>query len=279
MGKSTMINAETRKRGRPRAFNENLESKTVQSLDKALIVLKAVSDGDGLSLTDLATITGITSPTVYRALSTMQQHGMVYFDEAAQLWSVGSGAFRIGNSFLRKANIIEQSRPVMQQLMRDTKETSNLGMVDESDVIFLSQVETHEPIRAFHSPGSKGAIYASGIGKILFAYMDDDAARRMLARLQMQQFTEKTMIDIDALIAHKSEMQEAGYSYDNEERTLGMRCIAAPIFNSYGEAVAAISVSGPTSRITENDIDDLARVVKQSAATITANIGGHKPVR
>lgn len=274
-----MIDTETRKRGRPRAFNENLESKTVQSLDKALVILKAVSDGDGLSLTDLATITGITSPTVYRALSTMQQHGIVHFDEAAQLWSVGSGAFRIGNSFLRKANIIEQSRPVMQQLMRDTKETSNLGMVDDSDVIFLSQVETHEPIRAFHRPGSKGAIYASGIGKILFAYLDDEAARRMLSRTQIQQFTDKTMTDIDALIAHKSEMREAGYSYDNEERTLGMRCIAAPIFNLYGEAVAAISVSGPTSRITENDVEELARIVKLSAAIITDNTGGQTPTQ
>ena len=272
-----MVDTESRKRGRPRAFNENLESKTVQSLDKALIILKAVSDGDGLSLTDIATMTDITSPTVYRALSTMQQHGIVHFEEAAQLWSIGSGAFRIGNSFLRKANIIEQSRPVMQQLMRDTKETSNLGMVDDRDVIFLSQVETHEPIRAFHRPGSKGAVYASGIGKILFAYMDDDAARRMLSRTQIQQFTDKTITDIDALIAHKAEMREAGYSYDNEERTLGMRCIAAPIFNSYGEAVAAISVSGPTSRMTDDSVDEIARTVKQSAATITDSIGGHMP--
>ena len=272
-----MIETEIRKRGRPRAFNENLEAKTVQSLDKALIVLKAVSEGDGLSLTDLAGITGITSPTVYRALSTMQQHGIVHFDEAAQLWSIGSGAFRIGNSFLRKTSIIEQSRPVMQQLMRDTHETANLGMVDDGDVIFLSQVETHEPIRAFHRPGSKGAIYASGIGKILFAYMDDGAARRVLSRMQLQQFTEHTMTDVESLIAQKAEMQQAGYSYDNEERTLGMRCIAAPIFNSYGEAVAAISVSGPTSRIRQDDVDKLALLVKQSAATITSNIGGEAP--
>ena len=273
-----MVQAEIRKRGRPRAFNENIESKTVQSLDKALVILKAVSEGDGLSLTDLSTITTITSPTVYRALSTMQQHGIVHFDEAAQLWSIGSGAFRIGNSFLRKTNIIEQSRPVMQQLMRETKETANLGMLNDNDVIFLSQVETHEPIRAFHRPGSKGAVYASGIGKILFAYMDDDAARRMLSRTQMEQFTDGTMTDIDALIAHKAEMRSAGYSYDNEERTLGMRCIAAPIFNAYGEAVAAISVSGPTSRITEDAVAALADIVKRSAATITDNIGGQLPM-
>ncbi|MEM8539794.1 MAG: HTH-type transcriptional regulator BhcR [Pseudomonadota bacterium] len=272
-----MVQAEIRKRGRPRAFNENIESKTVQSLDKALVILKAVSEGDGLSLTDLSTITAITSPTVYRALSTMQQHGIVHFDEAAQLWSIGSGAFRIGNSFLRKTNIIEQSRPVMQQLMRETKETSNLGMLNDSDVIFLSQVETHEPIRAFHRPGSKGAVYASGIGKVLFAYMDDDAARRMLSRTQMEKFTDRTMTDINALITHKAEMRNAGYSYDNEERTLGMRCIAAPIFNAYGEAVAAISVSGPTSRITEGDVAELADIVKRSAATITDNIGGQPP--
>lgn len=268
------MDSETRKRGRPRAFKENLDSKTVQSLDKALVILKAVSTGDGLSLTELSAITDITSPTVYRALSTMQQHGIVHFDEPTQLWSIGSGAFRIGNSFLRKTNIIEQARPVMQQLMRQTKETSNLGMVDGTDVVFLSQVETHEPIRAFHRPGSKGAIYASGIGKILFAYIDDTAARQLLSRMKLQQFTDKTITNIEALITHKHEIRQAGYAYDNEERTIGMRCIAAPIFNSYGEAVAGISVSGPTSRIKESDVADLATLVMASAATITDSIGG-----
>lgn len=272
-----MSEQEARKKGRPRAFHENLDAKVVQSLDKAMVVLKAVAAHSGLSLTQLSEITEITSPTVYRALITMQQHGMVTFDEDSQLWTIGLGAFRIGSSFLRKTSIIEQARPVMKSLMLETGETANLGIMEDHEIVFLSQAETHQPIRAFHRPGSKGTFYASGIGKILFAYLDERSARRLLSSVAIQKYTDKTITDIDQLIAHRKEMRAQGYAFDDEERMLGMRCVAAPIFDIHGEAVAALSISGPSVRIPDSAVAALAEKVKNAAALITENSGGIAP--
>jgi len=270
-----MGDIEARKRGRPRAFHDQTDSKIVQSLDKAIGVLKVVSDGSGLSLSEVADSSGIPAPTVYRALITMQKHGVVEFDETTQLWRVGVEAFRIGSSFLSNTGISQQARPVMNRLMQDTGETANLGTISGGEVVFLSQVETHQPIRAFFRPGTHGSIHASGIGKALFSFQDAEQAADMARQIRFDRFTDKTIADIDQLMAMRDASLRNGYAVDDEERTPGMRCVAAPIFNSFGEAVASVSVSGPTVRIDGQTVPIYGARVRQAADAITRNIGGN----
>ena len=156
-----------RSRGRPKSFNPNPEQTTVQALDRALVILRALAEGEGMSLTELAEASGQAPATVYRVLSTFQTHGMVEVQPATQLWFVGQAAFRIGSAFLGRTSLVEEARVVMRELMSDTGETANLAIADGGQVVFLSQVETHEPIRAFFRPGTRGPIHASGIGKAL----------------------------------------------------------------------------------------------------------------
>ena len=160
-----------RARGRPRAFNSRTEANLVQSLDRALVVLKTVAGGGGLSLTEIAERAGQSPSTAYRLLLTLQSHDIVEFDEQAQLWHTGIEAFRIGSSFLGRTRLVEQARPVMQRLMAATGETANLAIIDRDEVVFVAQVETHEPIRAFFRPGTRGPVHASGIGKALLAFL------------------------------------------------------------------------------------------------------------
>ncbi len=265
------------KRGRPRAFHDKSESNTVQSLDKAMVVLKVVSEGNGLTLSEIANKSAHAAPTVYRSLVTMQQHGIVDFDEASQLWRVGVEAFRIGSRFLLNTNVAEQARPIMQELMNITGETANLGIIANAEVVFLSQVETHEPIRAFFRPGTRGAVHASGIGKAVFAFCSDSFASTVIAKLGFVKFTPKTILSREDLVAMRAEAQTIGFAIDDEERTLGMRCIAAPIFDSFGEAIAAVSVSGPTVRMSHEKIPGLGQTVREAADRITASTGGRQP--
>ena len=107
---------------------------------------------------------------------------MVEVQPATQLWFVGQEAFRIGSAFLGRTSLVEQARGVMHALMAETGETANLAIADGGQVIFISQVETHEPIRAFFRPGTRGPIHASGIGKALLAYQPPEAVRADRAR-------------------------------------------------------------------------------------------------
>jgi len=270
-----------RPRARPRGSGSTVETQggTVQALDRGMTLLSALArDGKG-TLSDVAMRVGMPASSAYRLLSTMQGHGIVAFDEAAQEWMVGVEAFRIGRAFVHRVSVMEAARDPMRQLMRDTGETANLAIADEASVVFMSQVESHNPIRAFFRPGTRGPLHASGIGKALLAEMARGDVEALLKRNGLTGFTPHTLTTATRLFADLDDTRRRGWAYDDEERYLGMRCIAAPIFDTYGDAVAGVSVSGPTVRFPHSEVTGTAMRVRETAAAITDLIGGTSPVR
>jgi IclR family acetate operon transcriptional repressor len=218
-----------------------------------------------------------TASTAYRILLTFQKQGIVDYDDVAQVWFIGIGAFRIGSAFLSRTGLMERARTAMQQIMTETGETANLAIIDGGEVIFVSQVETHEPIRAFFRPGTRGAIHSSGIGKALMAFLPKERIEEIVAAHGLPVFTRKTISNRDHLLAELAQIRRRGWAVDNEERTEGMRCIAAPIFNPYGEPVAGISISGPSVRVRPDRDTELGSIVAAAAAEVTKATGGSPP--
>ncbi|WP_296426309.1 HTH-type transcriptional regulator BhcR [Yoonia sp.] len=270
-----MENDAKRGRGRPKDWDDKTAQNTIKSLDRALEVLVALGEMDGGTLSEVAGALEQSPATVYRVLTTFQGHGFVDFDDQNQVWNIGATAFLTGSRFLRRSSLAERARPIMRDLMEATGETANLGIERDGQVLFLGQVETHATIRAFFPPGTVSAMHASGIGKALLSRMDDTRQRRVLAAGQLARFTPYTLTDPEAMIADLHAAKLRGYAIDGEERNLGMRCIAAPVYNVFGETVAGISVSGPTTRITEDRIAALAQPVMDAAARLTLAIGGN----
>ncbi len=263
-----------RARGRPRDWHDKTAQNTIKSLDRAMEMLEYLSEGPGKALTTLASDLGQSPATIYRILITLEGRGLVEFDQVDQVWHVGPRAFVIGARFLRRTSVVERARPILRALMEETGETANLGIAQHGHVLFVSQVETHASIRAFFPPGTLTRMHASGIGKALLAEMDAPRIERFLAAAPLEQFTEFTLVTPEALMADLRAIRERGYSIDGEERNLGMRCIAAPVFDIHKEPVAGISVSGPTSRIGTDQIANLARAVVAAANDLTVAIGG-----
>lgn len=266
--------AEKRQRGRPRAFNGPAEAGSVQSLDRALRILAIVADANGLSLSEVASASDLPAPTAYRMLVTLENHGMVEFEKTDQLWSIGVEAFRMGSAFLRRRRLVDRARAVMQELMERSGETANLGVAEDGCVVFVSQVETHEAIRAFFRPGTRSPFHASGIGKAILAHLPSSRVETIARREGLKAYTERTRSTIEALASDIQISRDRGFAIDDEERFPGMRCVAAAIFNEYGEPVAGISVSGPTVRVTGERALALGTVVADAAAEITRSIGG-----
>lgn len=237
-------------------------------------VFEHLSEAQGKTLSTISAETGQAPATVYRILVTLEGRGLVEFDHKEQIWHIGPQAFVIGSRFLRRTSLVDRARPILRKLMEVTGETANLGVEKEGAVLFLSQVETHASIRAFFPPGTLSPMHASGIGKALLAYMDTERLDRVLASAELQAFTERSITAPDALRADLARIRARGYSVDNEEKNAGMRCIAAPVFDATREAVAGISVSGPTSRVSESEIDRLSRPVIEAAQRLTQAIGG-----
>lgn len=259
----------SRRIGRPKGFNRNPAQTTIQSVDRALDVLNILSQSDGMTLSQVSERLGQSPATIYRVLSTLESRGMLETDPQSQTWHVGPAAFVMGSAFLRRSSVIERSRPFMRQLTEITGETSNLGIEKDRQVMFVSQVETGAAIRAFFPPGTLSPMHASGIGKALLSTFSEDRLTRYLKTESLTAFTSRTLVAPNALRREMETVRSAGYAYDNEEKAEGMRCVAAPILNVHGEAVAGISVSGPTIRMTDERIAEFGRHVSNAASAIS----------
>ncbi|WP_295044948.1 HTH-type transcriptional regulator BhcR [uncultured Paracoccus sp.] len=262
----------TRRRGRPRSAKDN--GGTVQVLDRALDMLDLLAAHPGLTLSEVADRIGQSPSTVHRLLHSLAARGMVESDPATQAWNIGPATFRLGSAFMRRSGIVERARPILQALMKHTGETANLGILNGDAVLFVSQAETQETIRAFFPPGTRSPLHASGIGKALLAFGRPEVLRACLAGPGLTRFTDRTLTTPDALSADMARIRARGFSFDDEEKSRGMRCIAAPVFDLTGDAIAGISVSGPTHRIGHEHVKTLGAVVAAAAAELSAAMGG-----
>lgn len=252
---------------------------SVQALERGLKLLAIIAEADGLSLTSLAQRAGIAPSTAHRILSTLKASGFVHCDDAHGVYLIGVQAFRIGSAFLRNRKLADAGRPVMRRLMEESGETANMGIEDDGYVVFVSQAESHQSVRAFHRPGSRSPLHASSIGKAIMAALSDEAATERLHRSGMPKFTPSTIVDPQALLADLARVRKRGWAIDDEERAPGLRCVGAAIYNEHSEVVGAISVSGPVVRMTQERLGELGPMVKRAAADITGRIGGKIPAQ
>ena len=167
-----------RARGRPKSQFKESSAGMLQSLDRALGTLSTVAKLEACTLSDLSRETGVPTATTHRILTTLSNRGYVSFDEDRQEWMIGIEAYRTGASYLKRNSVVEIGRPIMRKLMQDTGETANMATPNKCDVVFVSQVETINPIRAFFPAGSRTPMYASGTGKALLAAMQPKALRK-----------------------------------------------------------------------------------------------------
>ncbi len=277
--KTTDRYAEARRRETRVPSKESLRaSGQVQSLSRALKLLNALAyHPQGLTLSQVALEVGLPNSTAHRLLTTMQNERYVRFDSEHSAWVIGVQAFRVGSAFVRSRDLVSIARPFMRRLMNQSGETVNLGIADRGEVVYLAQVETQKMMRAIAGPGGRAPLHCSGIGKALLSHAEHGEFERTLSTLSYMRETPKTLCSEDALRQDLKRGMQHGYFLDDEENAIGLRCVAAVIFNEHGEAAAGLSVSGPAARITNARIPELGREVAKIASEITAELGGRLP--
>lgn len=269
----------SRKRGRPPGPKSRAGDGKNTSLTRALTLLERLSESvEGVNLTDLSQQLGMPPATVHRLLSTFEELNFVEQDAEAGLWFVGLKAFTVGNAFLNRRDFVASARPYMQRLVERCGETVNLGVIDAGEVVFISQVESKEMMRMIVSLGSRSPIHASGVGKAMLASLSEQDVTRLLQLRGLARYTDHT-IDNPAELRNALDLiRQQGFALDDEEHAVGLRCVAANIFDENAVALAAISLSGPKARMIDSRLSELGTAVRQSAAEITAALGGRIPI-
>ena len=253
-------------------------SDQVQSLVRALGILNRLAAADeGSTLTEIAQQVGLSPSTAHRLLTTLEQERYVQFDAERKLWTVGVQAFAAGAAFLKTRSLAAAARPHMRALMEESEETVNLAVEDQHEAIYLSQVECRQMMRAFARAGGRVPLHCSSVGKALLSAMPDRDVARVLHRRGLPKVTVKTITTAAALRADLARARTLGYAVDDEEHAVGLRCIAAVIFNESADPIAALSLSGPMARIPDERIAVLGDLVRRKAHAITTQLGGVLP--
>src|SRR6266567_6703963 len=250
----------------------------VQSVDRALLIVETLAEDDeGYRLTDLAVRTGLSPSTAHRLLTTLEHRRFVQFDRDESRWHIGAQSFVVGSTFVRRRNFAAQALPYLRKLRDQTRETANLAVVDDESIIVLTRMESREIMRSLTKVGGRVAMVASGVGKAVLATYSDEDVSAIIHRQGMPRLTEKSIVRPSELFKQLQAIRRQGYAVDDEEARIGLRCIAAVVYSDCSEPLAAISVSGMTSRLTDDRLPAIGRTVQQVAGELTVALGGVMP--
>jgi IclR family transcriptional regulator, acetate operon repressor len=250
----------------------------VQSVDRALLIIETLAEDDeGYRLTDLAVRTGLSTSTVHRLLTTLEKRRFVQFDRGESTWHIGAQSFAIGSTFVRRRNFVTQALPYLRKLRDQTRETANLAVVDDGAMVVLTRVESREIMRSVTKVGGRVPMVASGLGKALLATYSEQDVFAIIQRDGMPRLTSKSIVRAGELCKSLHDIRRQGYSVDNEEALIGLRCVSAVVYDDCSEPLAAISVSGKASRVPNDRLPILGKLMQEVAAELTMALGGTTP--
>ncbi|SJZ75310.1 IclR family transcriptional regulator [Selenihalanaerobacter shriftii] len=253
------------------------KKKVVQSVDRALIILEALADeGRPMTLSNLAEKTELNISTVHRILNTLALRDFIEQNQDSGKYYLGLKAFEIGNAAKKNINLINITKPYLKELVDKCNETTNLAILDEGEVVYVDQAASTNIVKMFAQIGSRGPAYCTGTGKALLAYEDPEKWPELFEQMEFKKLTTKTKVDPKRLEEELRKIRKQGYALDMGEMEEGVRCVAAPIKNHDGEVVAAISISGPSIRMTEKYIkNEVIPIIMEVANQISNQLGHH----
>ncbi|NMA83784.1 MAG: IclR family transcriptional regulator [Epulopiscium sp.] len=246
----------------------------VQSVDRALSILEVISDySDGLGITDISEKVSLHKSTVHRLLGTLIYKGFVEQDLTTNKYKISLKLYELGSKRIEGLDILKISKPYTQALMREINEVVHLVIRDENDIVYIDKVEANNTIRMASTIGRRSPLYCTSVGKAILAFTDDEEVEEIWENSNIKKLTENTITNFDNFKKELEIIREQGYAEDDEENELGVRCIGAPVFNHKGEVEGAISISGPTIRVTRNKVEKIADSVKKYAGLISRELG------
>ena len=250
------------------------DERNVKSLARALLLLDVLAQTPHeCSLGEVSRVAKLPPSTVHRLLHTLQQTGYVVQNQTTGSYALGDNLILLGRKAEQQRDVRRIARPCLEKLAQDTAETVNLTTVMENAVVQLDHVDSPNMLKVTWDPGQRFPIHASASGKVFLAFLPESEREHILKAVEFRSFTKRTIVDIKKSRSELSGIRERGYALDDAEREEGVRCVAAPIFDAKGTVIAAVSVSGPSMRVSLANLEGLANQVMKTARAISASLG------
>ncbi len=247
-------------------------SSAVQSVGRALTILEVLANGPELGVTELGRRLGVHKATASRLVATLAEHGLVEQNPVTDKYRLGFGVVRLAAVATAGLDVVRQSRPVLEQLAEVTRETVNLAVLDGDQVVNIDQIAAPHLVVNVNWVGKRTPLHCTSNGKVLLAHLPQRERARLL-RGRLERLTPKTIVDKGVLVSQLLDAEVRGYASTVEELEVGLNAVAAPVRDSSGGVIAAVSVSGPAYRLGRARLPEAGRQARDAAAEISRRMG------
>jgi DNA-binding IclR family transcriptional regulator len=245
----------------------------VQALDRAFAVLDLLGESEmPIGLAQVASSLQLHKSTAHRFLMVLERHRMVE--------RTGSGKFRLGlrlfdfgNRAIEQYDLRDRAQPHLRRLVAETEETAHLCILEQTRVIYIDKIEPARSVRMITRIGSSNPVHCTSVGKAILAFLPEERIADILRRTRFERLTHRTIATPEALRVEIEKTRRRGYAVDDEELEEGLRCIAVPILDAQRLPVAAVSVSGPSFRVTAQKLPAIANQLLQCVRGISVDMG------
>jgi DNA-binding IclR family transcriptional regulator len=246
----------------------------IQSLDRGLRILDLLAvRGPELGVTELAQRLGVHKSTASRLLATLREHDLVDQNPQTEKFRLAHGLVRLARAVAGEMDLVRLARPLLQELAEVTRETVNLAVPDGDTIVHIDQITPPQQVVNVNWVGKHVPLHCTSNGKVLLASMSAKDRARILRRA-LQRYTPRTIVDSKLLARQLERVREEGYAFTLGELEVGLNAVAAPVRHPDGRAVAVVSVSGPSYRVTPQCLPELGERTRDVADAISQRIGG-----
>lgn len=247
------------------------EKNPIQVSDRLFLVLETLADTGPVTLAELCSKMNLNKSTVHRLLSSLIYVGYVRQDMENGKYALSFKILSLSNKVLGQVDILDTIRPFLKELSKEIGETVHFVQKDGNEAVYIYKEESlQNSIRMASRVGSRIPLYRSGVGKAMAADMDDVHVKRLWDSSEIEKMTDHTITKYDEFLRTIREVRLRGYALDDEENELGVRCIAVSIPDYDGKVKYAFSISAPVTRMTDERIRELSRVVLETKEKIRA---------
>lgn len=268
-----MAHMSTGRAGRKRSTRVQARVTGNQAVRRAIAVLKAFSnDAPEMGVTEISQRVNLHKSTAYRLLSAFEDEGLVIKNPETGKYRLGPELIILGEQVLRHIDVHRVALPYLRDLAEKTGETIDLEVLSGGNVITIDEIAGRHVVAAGGAIGMPWAAHATSNGKVLLADQPIEKQRQILSRT-LKRFTSRTMTDSKALARELAKVRDQGFAVSFGELEDHLVAVGVPIRGRNGDAVAAVSISGPDTRITSDKLRGLIAIGLKTCAEISARIG------
>jgi IclR family KDG regulon transcriptional repressor len=249
----------------------------IHVIDRAVQILDCFGfDHQELSVSEVGLRTGLHKSTAHRILMALEYNDLIKQNAETGKYHLGIKLFKLGHQAVSQLHLRETCRPFLIRIMNKTQETVHLAVLDDDEVLYLDKVEGPHALRMPSRVGRHIPTYCTSLGKAMLSCLEEHEVKRIVRKQALKAYTPNTVKNLDLLLGDLRAIRNRGYSIDNEEIEIGLRCVGAPIRDHTGAMIAAISVAAPSARLTDQKIPAVGRLVMELAAAISVELGYEK---